>query len=70
MVGMTTIFRGHLYDKKIQKIQKMKRENENLRVEYIILKSNYEYNSSLSQVEKRANTLGLFAFKTPPKILK
>ena len=68
-LGIVTIFRGHFYNKKFHYIQNLKKSTEELRVEFLILKSNYEYNSKLSKIEKRANQLGLFLSKEPPVVI-
>jgi len=57
---------NHFAEKTIRKIDKTKREVEDLRADYTTLKANYMFASKQSEVAKRVAALGLEESMKPP----
>lgn len=64
------IANGHFAERNARKIEKLKQEVEDLRADYITMKSDYMYESKQSEIAKRAATMGIYESDVPPtKIL-
>lgn len=69
--GIFYIGNSHYAEKNIREISRLKQEVEDLRADFTTLKSEYMFDSKLSEVAKKAAPLGLKASMEPPyKIVK
>ena len=66
MVVLFYIGNTHYAERTIRKIDKVKKENEDLRADYTTLKSDYMEASKQSEVARNVLPLGLEESKTPP----
>ena len=69
-ICILSIYKNHFLEKKIREMNGLKIKIEQLKVQYLSLESEYQYKSSLSQIEKRANKLDLFVSNCPNFIIK
>lgn len=60
------IANGHYAERNARKVEKMKQEVEDLRADYITIKSEYMYQSKQSEVAKKAESMGIYESETPP----
>jgi hypothetical protein len=60
------IANGHFAERNARKIEKLKLEVEDLRADYITMKSDYMYESKQSEIAKRAETMGIYESDVPP----
>lgn len=66
LVVLFYIGNTHYAERTIRKIDKVKRETEDLRADYTTLKSDYMEASKQSEVARNVQPLGLEESKTPP----
>ncbi|MGZ3753892.1 MAG: FtsL-like putative cell division protein [Mucilaginibacter sp.] len=67
LLGMIYIGNRHLAEKNIRDIDKINKEVKELGYEYKITKADLAYKSTLTQVAKRVDTLGLKQSVQPPQ---
>jgi hypothetical protein len=67
LLGMIYIGNRHLAEKNIRDIDKVSKEVQELSWEYKITKADLAYKSTLSEVAKRADTLGIKESLQPPQ---
>ena len=60
------IANGHYAERTARKIDKLKAEVEDLRANYITIKSEYMYQSKQSEIAKRAEVMGIYESEVPP----
>ena len=60
------IANGHYAERNARKIDKLKAEVEDLRANYITIKSEYMYQSKQSEIAKRAEAMGIYESEVPP----
>lgn len=60
------IANGHYAERNVRKIEKLKSEVEDLRADYITIKSEYMFQSKQSEVAKRAEPMGIYESSEPP----
>lgn len=65
-LALLYIANSHMADKTVRKIDRLKKEVEDLRADYITLKASYMFDSKQSEVAKKVETLGLVESKRPP----
>ncbi|MFQ3576330.1 MAG: FtsL-like putative cell division protein [Cytophagales bacterium] len=66
VLALLYIANSHMADKTVRKIDKLKKEVEDLRADYITLKAGYMFDSKQSEVAKKVEHLGLVENKRPP----
>lgn len=66
VLALLYIFNSHLADKTVRRIDKLKKEVEDLRADYITLKASYMFDSKQSEVAKKVEHMGLVESKRPP----
>ena len=67
LLGMIYIGNRHLAEKNIRDIDKINKEVKELSWAYKVTKAELAYNSTLTEVEKRVDTLGLKQSVQPPQ---
>lgn len=60
------IANGHYAERNSRKIDKLKSEVEDLRADYITMKSEYMYQSKQSEVAKKAASMDIYESDSPP----
>jgi hypothetical protein len=60
------IANGHYAERTVRRIEKTKQEVEDLRADYITIKSEYMYQSKQSEIAKRAEAMGIYESSVPP----
>jgi len=60
------IANGHYAERTARRIDKLKQDVEDLRADYITMKSDYMYQSKQSEIAKRAEVLGIYESDVPP----
>jgi len=70
LLGMIYIGNMHLAEKTIRDIDKVSKESKELSWDYKTSKADLAYKSTLSEVAKRADTLGIKESIEPPQKLK
>jgi hypothetical protein len=63
------IANGHYAERNARKVEKMKQEVEDLRADYITIKSEYMFQSKQSEVAKKAESMGIYESETPPTLI-
>ena len=70
-IAIFYIGNSHYAEKNIREISRVKQQVEDLRADFTTLKSEYMFQSKLSEVAKRVDDMGLKASMDPPnKIVK
>jgi len=67
VVGIFYIGNSHYAEKTVRKIDKLKKEVEDLRADYTTLKANYMYASKQSEVAKKIADKGIKESLRPPE---
>lgn len=67
MICIFYIGNSHYAEKTIRKMDKLKREVQDLRADYTTLKADYMYASKQSEVAKRVAHMGIYESMTPPQ---
>jgi PhoPQ-activated pathogenicity-related protein len=68
-LGMLYIANRHLSEKNLREIDKLNKEVKELNWDYKSTKAELAFKSTLSEVEKRTDTLGIKTSMTPPQKL-
>ena len=65
-LGALYINNGHRADNRVRRLSKVRQEVQDLRADYITLKSEYMLKGKYSEVIKKASGLGLYESTQPP----